>query len=98
MVELTCFPLAGSKVDLAVEIGVHYYIFGVQLLQDSTGSQVSALEKEMGKNAQDINHKIFELWLQGKGRQPVTWGTLMAVLQDIGLYRLAKDIKDNKLV
>ena len=97
MVELTCFPLADSKVDLAVEIGVHYYTFGVQLLQDRAGMQVSVLEKEMGKNAQDINHQIFTLWLQGKGRQPVTWGTLVAVLQDIGLERLAKDIKDVQL-
>ena len=97
MVELTCFPLAGREVDLAVEIGVHYYSFGIQLLQDSTGSQVSALEKEMGKNAQDINHQIFTLWLQGKGRQPVTWGTLVAALQDIRLEKLAKDIGDVKL-
>ena len=97
MVELTCFPLAGREVDLAVEIGVHYYTFGVQLLQDSTGNQVSALEKEMGKNAQDINHQIFTFWLHGKGRQPVTWGTLVAVLQDVGLEQLAKDIKDVKL-
>ena len=97
MVDLTCFPLAGRKVDLAVQIGAHYYTFGVQLLQDSTGNQISALEKEMGKNAQDINHQIFALWLQGKGRQPVTWDTLATVLKDIGLKCLAKDIADIKL-
>ena len=97
MVELMCFPLAGREVDLAVEIGVHYFTFGVHLLQDSTGSQVGALEKEMGKNAQDINHRIFALWLQGKGRQPVTWDTLVTVLKESKLHQLAKDISDVKL-
>ena len=97
MVELTCFPLAGREVDLAVEIGVHYYTFGVQLLQDSTGSQVSALEKKQRESPVDVNHQIFALWLQGKGRQPVTWGTLMTVLQGVGLCQLAKDIKCVKL-
>ena len=97
MVELTCFPLADSKVNLAVEIGTNYNTFGVQLLQDRAGTQVSALEKEMGKNAQNINHQIFMLWLQGKGRQPVTWNTFVAVLQDAGLEQLAKDIADVKL-
>ena len=93
MVELTCFPLAGNKVDIAEMVGVHYCSFGIQLLQDRTGDVVSAMEKELGKNALDINHKILRLWLQGKGRQPVTWDTLIAVLQDIGLNCLAKDIE-----
>ena len=96
MVELTCFPLADSKVDIAERVGVHYSTFGIQLLQDRTGDKVRAIEKELGKNALDINHEILRLWLQGKGRQPVTWDTLIAVLQDIGLIDLAKAIKDAK--
>ena len=96
MVELTCFPLAGNKVDIGEMVGAYYCSFGIQLLQDRTGAMVSAIEKELGKNALDINHKILSLWLQGKGRQPVTWDTLIAVLQDIGLKCLAEDIKDVK--
>jgi len=32
-------------------------------------------------------------WLQGKGRLPVTWRTLVKCLQDTGLNVLADDIK-----
>ena len=97
MMELTCFPMAAGKVDIAEKIGVHYYSFGVQLLEDSNGGRVSALEKKQRENPVDINHEILRLWLQGKGRQPVTWGTLVAVLQDLGLNCLAKDIEHVKL-
>ena len=39
-----------------------------------------------------INEEILRQWLSGKGKQPVTWATLVEVLCDIGLSALAKDI------
>ena len=39
-----------------------------------------------------INEEILRQWLSGKGKQPVTWATLIEVLHDIGLSTLAKDI------
>ena len=84
-------------MNLAEKIGVSYYEFGVQLLDDDDGDKITAIEKELGKSALDINRRVFRLWLKGKGRQPVTWATLVAVLQDIGLARLAQDIAAVKL-
>ena len=84
-------------MNLAEIIGVSYYEFGVQLLDDDDGDKIAAIEKELGKSALDINRQVFRLWLKGKGRQPVTWATLVAVLQDIGLARLAQDIAAAKL-
>ena len=92
--ELISFPMAGSRVDLAERVGTHYFKFGVLLLQDNNGDVVSAFEKELGRNASEINQAILRRWLQGKGRQPVTWDTLLAVLQDIGLNSLAKQVKE----
>ena len=91
--DLICFPMGGSKVNLADRIGVKYYEFGVLLLEDDGGDQVAAIEKELGRNASDIVRRVFRLWLQGKGKQPVSWDTLIAVLQDIELNTLAKDIE-----
>ena len=94
LVNLISFPMSnGGKLNLADEIGVSYYGFGVLLLEDKDGNQMSAIEKEMRGNAPDIVYRTFRLWLQGKGRQPVTWDTLVAVLQDTGLIKLAKDIE-----
>ena len=84
-------------MNLAEKIGVSYYEFGILLLEDDDGDQIAAVEKEQGKSASDINCEVFRLWLKGKVRQPVTWATLVAVLQDIGLAKLARDIEGVKV-
>lgn len=87
--------MADAKVNLAEKIGVKYGEFGVLLLDDTDGSKISAIENELGRNASGINRRIFQLWLQGKGKQPITWATLIAVLQDIDMNLLAKSIEEN---
>ena len=82
-------------MNLADEIGAHYFNFGIQLLVDDTGAQTSAIERSCFLVAEDINCKIFRKWLEGKGRQPVTWGTLVQLLDDIDLRTLAKQIKES---
>ena len=37
--------------------------------------------------------KILEKWLQGEGRTPKSWTTIIRVLKEINLNELAKDIK-----
>ena len=82
-------------MNLAVEIGVHYFNFGIQLLIDDSGAQTSAIERACLHAAEDINCKIFQKWLGGTGKQPLTWGTLVSVLRDIGLRALAEEVKTN---
>ena len=93
--KLISFPMADAKVNLAEKIGVKYTEFGVLLLDDTDGSKISAIEREFGRKASDINCNIFQLWLQGKGKQPVTWATLIAVLRDIGMNQLARSIEES---
>ena len=45
------------------------------------------------ENAEKINMEIFQEWLIGRGKQPVTWATLVEVLRDIELSTLAGDIE-----
>ena len=92
--DIICFPLQDSKVDLTKEVGTKYLQFGILLLEDQTGARISALERELMKNAQNINYRVFYEWLQGEGRRPVSWETLVSVLEDIGLNQLAKSIRD----
>ena len=83
------------RLKLAEKIGVRYTEFGVVLLDDIDGSKITAIEREFGRNSSDINCHIFQLWLQGKGKQPVTWATLIAVLRDIEMNQLAKSIEES---
>ena len=92
LVEFISFPKGKSKINLAVEIGAHYHDFGVLLLNDKSGNLISSIEREQRINASCINVEIFKKWLQGTGRQPVTWKTLVAVLIDVGLKSLAIDV------
>ena len=75
---------------------MNYFEFGTLLLEDTTGARISALEEELRHNAQNINRRIFQEWLSGGGRKPVSWETLIAVLEDIEMSELAKSIADVK--
>ena len=84
---------SAKKLNIAVQIGKKYTIFGTFLLEDTNGVIVEALEKEHLKNAENINIAILRQWLQGKGMKPVTWTTLVAVLRQIGMNELADTIE-----
>ena len=81
--------------NLAEEIGSKYFGCGVFLLEDKTGARMRAIERELNRNACDINYRIFEEWLSGSGKKPVTWGTLITVLQEIKMTQLAETIASN---
>ena len=89
--------MPGRKVNLVEKIGSDYFMFGILLLEDDDGDQIFAFEKEQMKNAVDICRQIFMWWLKGKGKQPVTWSTLVTVLQEMDLNQLARNIADVKL-
>ena len=44
-------------------------------------------------DAEQINTEILQEWLTGRGKQPVTWATLIEVLRDIKLSALASEIE-----
>lgn len=85
--------MASGKVNLAQIIGTDYTNFGILLLGDDNGDRTDAIVMELRDRAADINAKIFRLWVKGYGIEPVSWATLVGVLQDIGLIVVARDIQ-----
>ena len=77
------------------EIGTHYNMFGVLLLNDKSGATISALERQHQSRATSINFEILQQWLQGSGEKPVTWETLVKVLRKIELHILADKIESS---
>ena len=98
LIEFIRFPMGSGKVNvnLAQKIGTSYEDFGILLLEDKNGDRTDAIVRELHERAEDINKRIFRLWLKGEGLQPVSWATLVGVLQDIGLNTLARDIEHAK--
>ena len=91
--ELLKFPRGNGHVNILQEIGRKHTKLSAFLLNDETGTIADSITKEQMGDAEDINTAIVSRWLRGKGRQPVTWRTLIAVLQDAGLNTLADDLK-----
>lgn len=76
------------------QIGGAYSRFGALLLNDDSGAITEAIIKQHKSDICEINTEILKKWLQGQGKKPVTWSTLIEVLKDIKLSELAKAIKE----
>ena len=88
------FPVTtDTTVNIPREVGVKYFEFGTHLLQDATGAFIRSLEVELNRNSERINQHILEHWLKGEGR-PISWDTLVEVLNIIRMGELAKKIED----
>ena len=97
LVELITFPGRSKEINIPEQIGTKYTSFGILLLNDSNAARVKAIETKYHEDAQEINLEILRQWIEGNGKQPVTWRTLVDVLCKIGLTTLADDIKAVKL-
>ena len=93
MPELVSFKCGDSNINIAREIGCKYEVFGTLLLLDNTMAHIQDLERRFQGNGEQINMHILQEWVEGKGKKPITWTTLLKVINDIGMGELA-----NKLV
>ena len=94
LLDLRKFPGKRHKFDVMERIGVKYSDFGMFLLQDHDLTKVSALELTWQRASLPICRDIMKDWVQGKGKLPVTYATLLHCLRDADLHSLAKDIED----
>ena len=82
-------------MNLAQKIS-HFQNFGIIILKDDDGDRIDAIMREHQNRVEDINKSVFRSWVKGEGLKPVSWATLVDVLQEIGLNTLARDIKQVK--
>ena len=92
--ELILFTCANGKVlNIPLQIGTKFYQFGLLLLKDSNGTTVDNIIFKHNNDPVQINTEILKEWLNGSGKQPMTWEILIETLDDCNLVTLAKDIK-----
>ena len=97
MMELITFRGRERRINIPQEISTKCHQFAVLLLEDSTGAKIRSMEQKHSNSPEEINVNILEQWIEGKGRKPVTWRTLVEVLHDVQLISLADDIAAVKL-
>ena len=92
---LTFMPTkCGGALRIIQRIGQHYKKLGRLLLEDDTGAITEGIIAAHPHQPEHIiSDAILARWLDGTGRQPVTWATLIAVLKEIDLMQLARDVE-----
>ena len=91
LVEYTCTD--GTIVKMPLELATDYVQFGTFLLDGRHISTVNIMAHKYHYNAEQINTEILQEWLNGRGKQPVTWATLVSVLKYVELSSLGDDIE-----
>ena len=92
------FPVNNTYIDIAEQIAPDYLMFGTLLLNDTNGNKVHSITVANHDSPLDISVEILKQWLFGKGRQPVTWQTLIKCLRDTDLIILAVHMEDSLVV
>ena len=80
-------------INIAQDIGIHWYMVGTTLLDDKKGTIMPALAQQYGNDAQRINTEVLCRWINGRGIADVTWHGLLSVLK-IHCAALAKSVEE----
>ena len=95
---LSSFPIMWNNektfMDITVQIGTNFEKFGILLLNDKSGQVVKNIAHHKNNNPPDINREILRRWLSKEGKTPVTWTTLIQVLDKMHLF-IADQIKSS---
>ena len=85
--------MTGATINITEKVGTDYTDFGIFLLEDKDGAKVEQIKSDCREKAAAIVREILSQWVRGQGRQPVTWKTLIEVLNIIKLTELASSIQ-----
>ena len=92
LIELIRFQGRERCINIPQQIGANFMKFGIILLEDTNGARMQSTTHECRDSPEQINTKVLQEWITGRGRLPVSWNTLIEVLHDIDLGTLADDI------
>lgn len=82
---------SGKKLKIISALASQWKKFGIHLNFDETGYTLRNIKKEC---SEECCIEMMEMWLEGKGRQPVTWATLIELLEDAEHKSIAEQLKE----
>ena len=87
----------GETVNIIEHLAPQWKQFGLYLDFDHTGSHLDLIEAEHAHEPHRVVaccREMFKHWLEGNGVQPVTWRTLIELLDHCNERFLVEQIKD----
>ena len=85
---------SGGVLNIIEKVTQKYHDLGIRLLNDCDSTITNNIEAQHRPDNTRITKAILQKWLQGTGREPRSWSTLITVLREIELTTLAKEISD----
>ena len=89
--QLHNFPTPSNGVIQRVAENSH--TLGILLLDDKNGNITANIKAQYRPDQCQIAEEIFRKWLDGTGRTPQTWATLVTVLRGMQMETLANEIE-----
>ena len=85
---------SGKRVEIIKAIAPDWSRFGIHFDFDETGQTLKCIAKEHPFNPIDCCTQMMREWLEGRGRQPATWATLIDLLKDAEMNDLAQQVEE----
>ena len=82
----------GQKVEIVASVAAKWKEIGLLLDLDATDQYLDTIETVYEKDPSSCCQAMFQHWLKGNGVEQ-TWGTLIDILKDCKLGRLAESVE-----
>ena len=86
---------SGDAISITQRIAGNSHILGIRLLNDTYGSITANIKAQYRHDQCQMIEEIFRKWLEGTGRTPQTWATLVTVLREMQMAALAHNIEQS---
>ena len=83
----------GKNIKIIDRLAPSWNHFGILLEFDGEGTAVDIIYKKHRGDPLDCCHAMFRHWLNGNRRTPLSWRTLIELLQDFNQEVLAGEVR-----
>ena len=91
--QLLLLKTADGKIRIISRLAPRWRDLGYIMNFDDTGAEIETIEQKYRGDPKECCQAMFQLWLNGNGIRPCTWGTLIELLEDCEQEALAEDIQ-----
>ena len=84
----------GGKIKIMDRLSPSWRRFGILLEFDDEGTQVKKIDEKHRGDPDLCCQAMFQHWLSGNGRKPLSWRTLIELLEDSDQEVLAGEVQN----
>ena len=91
--QLSLLKTADGKIRIISQLAPRWRDLGYIMNFDATGAEIETIDQKYRGDPKECCRAMFQLWLNGYGVRPCSWGTLIELLEDCEQEALAEDIQ-----